>query len=600
MACESSLCNSISLAQKWADRLLSSDYNQSHLMAVFLSSFSPPLEYRTYAVSSDDLLHLYQSTFFQAFARALDEVDAAMGEGGLLHYLNRARLLLKQARDGENPMAGWKVHAPQGQVLKADTDLFMHMENIGMSVCHKTAFVLVAGGLGERLGYDQIKISIPVELTTGLSFMHYYAEYIKAFESYPTHLFTDLTTNGISPSHGGEEKSRGGDDGTEGRRSHIPLVVMTSADTHDKTLDFFSKNKNFGLKDVSFIKQDKVPALADAEARIAIKRVEREKVNENESYNLGCQWEIEMKPHGHGDVHTLLYQHGYFDQWTSEGREWVVFFQDTNALVFRGIPAALGVSVRNQFALNSIAVPRKPGEAVGGICKLTKPDGSSVTLNVEYNLLDPLLRNGGGGGDEPDPETGNSRFPGNTNALIVRLDDYKRILTETKGVVPEFVNPKYKDASRMSFKSSARLECMMQDLPRQFPPSMKVGFTELERWLCYSAVKNSIADAAAMTRQGRPGECALTSETDVYLNNVRQLQMACKYLLHNKSVTGGLKHLPQVGVTAPEDNAVEFQGVRSFMPTRVVLLPSWGVTRQQIAYRIEPCSKLYMTDNVGM
>ena len=32
------------------------------------------------------------------------------------------------------------------------------------------AFVLVAGGLGERLGYDGIKLQIPIELTTGVRF----------------------------------------------------------------------------------------------------------------------------------------------------------------------------------------------------------------------------------------------------------------------------------------------------------------------------------------------------------------------------------------------------------------------------------------------
>ena len=40
-----------------------------------------------------------------------------------------------------------------------------------------------------------------------------------------------------------------------------------------------------------------------------------------------------------------------------------------SGLVFRAVPAALGVSAKNGFAVNSVTVPRKPGEAVGGICK---------------------------------------------------------------------------------------------------------------------------------------------------------------------------------------------------------------------------------------
>jgi hypothetical protein len=37
-------------------------------------------------------------------------------------------------------------------------------------------------------------------------------------------------------------------------------------------------------------------------------------------------------------------------------------------------------------------VPRKAKEAIGAIAKLTHADGSSMTINVEYNQLDPLLR----------------------------------------------------------------------------------------------------------------------------------------------------------------------------------------------------------------
>jgi len=40
----------------------------------------------------------------------------------------------------------------------------------------------VAGGLGERLGYDGIKVSIEIELLTKTSFLQYYCEYILAFQ----------------------------------------------------------------------------------------------------------------------------------------------------------------------------------------------------------------------------------------------------------------------------------------------------------------------------------------------------------------------------------------------------------------------------------
>ena len=81
-------------------------------------------------------------------------------------------------------------------------------------------------------------------------------------------------------------------------------------------------------------------------------------------------FKVVTKPHGHGDVHTLLYQHHVAQKWLKLGKEWLVFIQDTNALALKTIPSVLGVSRKNNWEMNSIAVPRKPGEAVGAICRL--------------------------------------------------------------------------------------------------------------------------------------------------------------------------------------------------------------------------------------
>jgi len=80
---------------------------------------------------------------------------------------------------------------------------------------------------------------------------------------------------------------------------------------------------------------------------------------------------------------------------------------------------------------------------------------------VEYNQLGGLLQ-ANGKTDSNDPATGFSPFPGNTNQLILRMKPYLETLRETNGVVAEFVNPKYADAERTTFKKATRLECMMQ------------------------------------------------------------------------------------------------------------------------------------------
>jgi hypothetical protein len=48
----------------------------------------------------------------------------------------------------------------------------------------------------------------------------------------------------------------------------------------------------------------------------------------------------------------------------------------------------LGISAERNFDFNSLAVPRKPGEAVGAITTLVhKENKKLLTVNVEYNQL---------------------------------------------------------------------------------------------------------------------------------------------------------------------------------------------------------------------
>ena len=83
---------------------------------------------------------------------------------------------------------------------------------------------------------------------------------------------------------------------------------------------------------------------------------------------------------------------GLAAKWAAEGRRYILFFQDTNALCFMTAIASIGFSARENLEVNSICVPRMAGEAVGAIARLEHTDGSSITCNVEYNQLAPLLK----------------------------------------------------------------------------------------------------------------------------------------------------------------------------------------------------------------
>lgn len=54
-------------------------------------------------------------------------------------------------------------------------------------------------------------------------------------------------------------------------------------------------------------------------------------------------------------------------------------------------------------------------------------------------------------------ESGYSKYPGNINSFVIHVEKYFQTLTKTKGVISEFINPKYADETKTKFKSSARL-----------------------------------------------------------------------------------------------------------------------------------------------
>ncbi|KAH8741696.1 hypothetical protein FG386_003670 [Cryptosporidium ryanae] len=419
----------------------------------------------------------------------LNVLNASCIGGGLAGYIERARKLLKESKEGINPREGCYPEVPDTVELKVGSEGFKEYEKLGFNELKGVAFVLVAGGLGERLSFEGIKISIKLSVPSNITFFELYASYILDYESRVLHEF--------------------------GVKVEIPLIIMTSDDTDAKTREFLQENNNFGLKDdqIFLMKQLKVPALMDSDARIALDPRD------------SCK--ILTKPHGHGDVHSLLHASGLLSKLKSRGIRYLVFIQDTNALVFNSVLPALGVTSSHDYKMNSLTIPRVPCEPVGALCRLVLPNGSKVTVNTEYNQLDPLLKSSGLGSDFADEKTGYSPFPGNSNVLFIELDNYIETLNRTGGVVPEFVNPKYVDSSKTAFKSPTRLECMMQDIPLLFSDGTKVGCVQMERWATFSPCKNSLAEGRAKVKAGVATDTASTTESEYYASNSQYVRLAC-------------------------------------------------------------------------
>lgn len=466
---------------------------------------------------------------------------------GLSQYVKNAIGLLESSRAGKNPYEGWSPAVPDGERLTYGTAAFDAAEVRGMEAMHEAAFVIVAGGLGERLGYHGIKVALPVETTTGTCYLGKYCQHILALQAKCNEMSGDRTS-----------------------AVQLPLCIMTSGDTHDKTVRLLTENQNFGMEDgqITLVKQELVPALMDNNARFAL--------SESDSFS------IQTKPHGHGDVHMLLHMKGLASRWAEqEGRKWIVFFQDTNGLVFRSVPAAVGVSAANDFALNSLTVPRKPGEPVGGICKLVGAAEKSLTINVEYNQLDPLLRATTGSGDVAAEGTNFSPYPGNINVLVFHAPTYNTILKKSGGSIPEFVNPKYKDEAKTKFKKPTRLECMMQDFPKLFGAEHRVGFTQIERWLSFSAVKNNPTDARAKYDKTGFAESASTGEASAYYFGRRVLSS------HGVKVTD----------SGP---LVEYGGIPTMTGSKVVITPRFGTTSAEIRSKFPSPENVSISDRSSL
>ncbi len=350
--------------------------------------------------------------------------------GGVSGYVKRAKELLAFAVKGGNPYEGYEVSVPHSGVRLETPDDFKRYETSGLSAIHSAAFVIVAGGLGERLGYKGIKLALPAESLTETCFIEVYCRFILALQARARRVLNDCSLV-------------------------LPLAIMTSDDTHTATCELLEKHKNFGLTEANqliIFKQGKVPSLLDNDAHFCLDSCD--------------DYQLDTKPHGHGDVHMLLYKNKIVENWVKlNGRKWLLFFQDTNGLVFRAILAALGVSVENSLDMNTVSVPRVQGDAMGAICTLKRekaPESKDVellpnemTINVEYNQLEGLL---GKGVKEPQLEgAAYSVYPGNTNVLIFNATKYYQVLEQKKGIINEFVNPKY-NSDKKSFKKPTRLE----------------------------------------------------------------------------------------------------------------------------------------------
>ena len=500
-------------------------------------------------LNQDHILAKYSSATPEEkknFIIQFNELDKVC-RGGIKDYLKRAKILLEASKNKVNNFSDTTIEIPNDiPHIEIGTEEFFELDQLGFNQLKDTVFVLVAGGLGERLGYTGIKIGLQNDLITLRTYIEVYTDFIKSYESRIRK----------------KEKVD--------NEWYIPFCIMTSGDTHDQTISLLKTHNDYGMRpgQISIVKQNKIPAILDNDCHLALEP---------------DKFLIETKPHGHGDIHYLLYTSGKAKQWIKEGKKYMVQFMDTNVLAFNCVPASIGASVKYKYDVNSIVVPRRPKDAIGAICRINRADGTSVVQNVEYNLVDPLLKEKFNGKGDIANETGFCDFPGNLNVIVFRLAPYLNVLEETQGLVPEFVNPKYADETRTKFKSPTRLECLMQDVPKLIKDGETIGYTYFDRWFCFSACKNNLKDAIEKLKKNETGESAFTVERDIFKTNERILSEICGKL--------------EVINTEPE-NELNIGGCTVKFGPKIIIYPSYAPTISELKEKMSRMKQgIKMTNN---
>ena len=203
--------------------------------------------------------------------------------------------------------------------------------------------ILVAGGQGTRLGFDQPKGMFPIGPVSGRTLFQIHVEKLIAL----------------------------------GRRHgvRIPLYLMTSPATHDETVEFFARSGRFGLaeEDLTIFCQGTMPAVDAADGKVLLAEKGR----------------IATSPDGHGGMLAALERSGALEEIQRRKIRQLFYFQVDNPLVDVCAAELIGYHLLGRSELSTQVVAKQdPLEKLGNVVEV---DGRLRV--VEYSdLPDDLAR----------------------------------------------------------------------------------------------------------------------------------------------------------------------------------------------------------------
>lgn len=201
----------------------------------------------------------------------------------------------------------------------------------------KVGAILVAGGQGSRLGFNDPKGMFPIGPVTNRTLFQILCEQVLA----------------------------------RSKRVGIPICyfIMTSEATHKPTVAFFEEHRYFGLSEdqVFFFQQASLPAMEDSSSRLLLERKDR----------------IATSPDGHGGMLRALQRHGMLDVMRDRGIEHLYYHQVDNPTAIVCDPVLLGHHLQSGSELTTKVVAKVSPEEKMGV--LVTVDGQ--TQIIEYSDL---------------------------------------------------------------------------------------------------------------------------------------------------------------------------------------------------------------------
>ena len=189
----------------------------------------------------------------------------------------------------------------------------------------KLAVVLVAGGLGSRLGFEHPKGMFPLGPVSNRTIFQILIELLQA----------------VRARH----------------QVDIPLYVMTSPATHNETVAFLDEHQRLGLpaKDLRIFCQGVMPVVDDQAGKILLA--------EKDSLALG--------PDGHGGMLAALAKSGCLADAQARGIEQIFYGQIDNPLIQLCDPLLVGFHLLSKSELTTQVVAKvDPLERVGNVVTL--------------------------------------------------------------------------------------------------------------------------------------------------------------------------------------------------------------------------------------